>query len=123
MKFTTNSTGEITLRIVPARGTEHFYADMLDGEIPPGATHFRDGQFLKKPDRPSDTHVWDEDDFCWVVSNELVATAYVAQRRAAYPAIGDQLDALWKGGDALESMRQKVLAVKTAIPKPQGSTE
>lgn len=44
---------------------------------------------------------------------------YADLRRAAYPSVGQQLDALWKGGEALEEMKQKILAVKAAIPKPQ----
>ena len=44
--------------------------------------------------------------------------AYIAKRIAEYPSIGDQLDALWKGGDAAEEMLAKVQAVKTKYPKP-----
>ena len=40
-------------------------------------------------------------------------------RRAEYPQIADQLDALWKGGEAFEVMRARVLAVKHKHPKPQ----
>jgi hypothetical protein len=40
------------------------------------------------------------------------------QRAAAYPSIGDQLDAIWKGGPAFDQMQQQVLAVKTQYPKP-----
>ena len=47
--------------------------------------------------------------------------AYKAKRRAEYPPIGDQLDALWKGGDAAAEMLVKVQAVKTKYPK--GTTE
>jgi len=36
---------------------------------------------------------------------------------AEYPPIGDQLDALWKGGDAAAEMLAKVQAVKTKYPK------
>ena len=43
---------------------------------------------------------------------------YVNKRIAEYPAIGDQLDALWKGGDAAAEMLAKVQAVKTKYPKP-----
>lgn len=43
---------------------------------------------------------------------------YVKRRLEAYPPIGDQLDAIWKGGDAADAMRQKILAVKDAFPKP-----
>jgi len=49
------------------------------------------------------------------------AHAYIAKRAAEYPSIGDQLDALWKGGDAAAEMLAKVQAVKTKYPK--GTTE
>ena len=45
------------------------------------------------------------------------AHAYLAKRQAEYPPIGDQLDALWKGGDAATEMLAKVQAVKTKYPK------
>ena len=44
------------------------------------------------------------------------ATQY--QRDRVYPPIGDQLDAMWKGGDAEIAMRKMVLAVKAQYPKP-----
>jgi hypothetical protein len=43
--------------------------------------------------------------------------AYKAKRAAEYPSIGDQLDALWKGGDAAAEMLAKVQAVKQKYPK------
>jgi hypothetical protein len=43
---------------------------------------------------------------------------YKYNRVAEYPSIGDQLDALWKGGDAAAEMLAKVQAVKTKYPKP-----
>jgi hypothetical protein len=43
--------------------------------------------------------------------------AYIAKRQAEYPTIGDQLDALWKGGDAQTEMLAKVMAVKAKYPK------
>lgn len=48
---------------------------------------------------------------------------YAELRRREYPAIGDQLDALWKGGEALEVMRQKVLDVKMRYQKPSQNEE
>ena len=45
------------------------------------------------------------------------AHAYIAKRQAEYPSIGDQLDALWKGGDAQAEMLAKVQAVKQRHPK------
>ena len=50
----------------------------------------------------------------WVDPN-----TYKYQRVQEYPPIGDQLDALWKGGDAAAEMLTKVQAVKTKYPKPE----
>lgn len=38
-------------------------------------------------------------------------------RAKAYPSIGDQLDAIWKGGPEAEAMKAAVLAVKANLPK------
>lgn len=46
------------------------------------------------------------------------ANAYKGQRAAAYPPIGDQLDALWKGGEPEAAMKQIILDVKAEYPKP-----
>ena len=43
--------------------------------------------------------------------------AYKYKRAAEYPPIGDQLDALWKGGEAAAEMLAKVQAVKQKYPK------
>lgn len=43
---------------------------------------------------------------------------YYARRRAEYPALGDQLDAQWKGGDAAAAMQARIQAVKTKHAKP-----
>lgn len=45
-------------------------------------------------------------------------TLYQRQRAAAYPPIGDQLDALWKGGEDAAAMLAQVQAVKLKYPKP-----
>ena len=44
---------------------------------------------------------------------------YQRQRASEYPSIGDQLDALWKGGDVATEMLAKVQAVKAKYPKPE----
>jgi hypothetical protein len=51
------------------------------------------------------------------VQAHIDANAYKTQRAAEYPTIGDQLDALWKGGDAAAEMLAKVQAVKNKYPK------
>lgn len=45
------------------------------------------------------------------------AKQYAVKRSKEYPSIGDQLDALWKGGDAAAEMLAKVQAVKAKYPK------
>jgi hypothetical protein len=47
-------------------------------------------------------------------------TQYRRDRIKEYPSIGDQLDALWKGGDAAAEMLAKVQAVKDKYPKSVG---
>ena len=42
---------------------------------------------------------------------------YYAKRRAEYPPLAEQLDALWKGGDAASEMANKIQAVKAKYPK------
>ena len=49
----------------------------------------------------------------------LAQISYAIKRQAEYPTIGDQLDALWKGGDAQTEMLAKVMAVKAKYPKEQ----
>ena len=53
-----------------------------------------------------------------IITAEEHNTQYRHQRRAEYPSIGDQLDALWKGGDALAEMQAKIQTVKNKYPKP-----
>ena len=52
---------------------------------------------------------------------EHAAQTYARNRAAEYPPIGDQLDALWKGGDAAAEMLATVQAVKAKYPKPEGA--
>jgi hypothetical protein len=49
----------------------------------------------------------------------LAKTEYQRQRAAEYPPIGDQLDALWKGGEVAAAMLAQVQAVKAKYPKPE----
>ena len=53
------------------------------------------------------------------VQAHIDAHAYIEKRQAEYPSIGDQLDALWKGGAEAEAMLAKVQAVKQKYPKGQ----
>lgn len=42
---------------------------------------------------------------------------YADKRRAEYPAVGDQLDAMWKGGEEAEAMKTKIQVIKEKYPK------
>jgi hypothetical protein len=50
---------------------------------------------------------------------EPIVLTYADKRVIEYPPIGDQLDALWKGGEAAAEMLAKVQAVKAKYPKPE----
>ena len=49
----------------------------------------------------------------------IALSTYATFRSLEYPSIGDQLDALWKGGDEAAAMLAKVQAVKAKYPKEQ----
>lgn len=51
------------------------------------------------------------------LQTEIAKISCQHNRAAEYPSIGDQLDALWKGGDAAAEMLAKVQAVKVKYPK------
>jgi hypothetical protein len=49
-------------------------------------------------------------------------TLYRDLRRAEYPPIEEQLDAIWKGGSALELMKLQITNIKQKYPKSATST-
>ncbi len=46
------------------------------------------------------------------------ANKYRELRAKAYPPVGDQLDALWKGGAEMAAMKALIDKVKADYPKP-----
>jgi len=42
---------------------------------------------------------------------------YRKRRREEYPLLSEQLDAIWKGGDAESQMRQRIMEIKRQFPK------
>lgn len=48
----------------------------------------------------------------------LLAEDWLNLREDAYPAMAEQMDAFWKGGEAAEAMRTRIQAVKDRYPKP-----
>lgn len=52
------------------------------------------------------------------IGSVVLASDYEALRRAEYPPLRDQLDAVWKGGAPAEEMRVLVQSIKDKYPKP-----
>lgn len=48
----------------------------------------------------------------------LNSIEYQKLRAREYPSVQDQLDAIWKGGQAEQDMKSRVDAVKAKYPKP-----
>lgn len=94
----TTDDGRIVAHMIVPDSEVELYPGMtlIEGEIPPGSTHLKNGIFSRE-------------------DRELT---WIDQRISAYPSIRDQLDAIWKGGDSLDQMREAVLAVKAKYPKP-----
>lgn len=85
------------------------YIGGFDGAEPPKDT-------VEVPHAPEDArYVWVNG--AWQLPLAVSATEYQRKRATEYPPIGDQLDALWKGGDAATAMLAQVQAVKNKYPK------
>ena len=77
----------------------------------------------------AEKEAWDKDGQVVVLDEAKIASeitrleakydglAYSRTRAAEYPPIGDQLDALWKGGDDAAAMKVIVDKVKSDNPK------
>jgi hypothetical protein len=82
-----------------------------------------------------ETNEWVSDNFVWLskyipkptkeqieqallaANDEWQESQYRRLRQPEYPPIGDQLDALWKGGAEAEAMLARIQAVKNKYPK------
>jgi hypothetical protein len=53
----------------------------------------------------------------WIKTQDDAAMTYADRRKKSYPPIGDQLDALWKGGDDAAAMKVIIDKVKSDNPK------
>lgn len=86
----------------------------------PSITRLSDGASI--PADPSNTDyaaylVWLSEGNTPTPADIPPAPTYQALRAAAYPPVGDQLDAMWKGGTEQEEMLATILAVKAEYPK------
>ena len=60
-----------------------------------------------------------EANFAPIREKILKTMDYSQLRLMEYPPIGDQLDAVWKGGEAAAEMNAKIKAIKAKFPKPE----
>ena len=42
---------------------------------------------------------------------------YVERRKKEYPPVEEQLDSIWKGGTAFQTMQNEILNIKAKYPK------
>ena len=77
--------------------------DYLDAKASEGA-HYKSAKEKKESHEAAEKTKWEN-------------RGYAQKRREKYPSMGDQLDALWKGGSDADAMKTKVDKVKTDIPK------
>lgn len=105
--------GEWDYRVVPAR-TIAAFCDPETGKV------LRPAVDLPAQVRnPLPAGAWSEErDVIETAAGIFLASDYANLRRAEYPPLKDQLDAIWKGGEYEEQMRATVLAIKAKYPKP-----
>jgi len=73
-------------------------------------------RFISNHTLPTEAELQTE---CDRLDAEEIATQYQRDRAAAYPPIGDQLDALYHAGVFPADMAALIAAVKSAHPKPE----
>lgn len=88
----------------------------MNYKAPDNSLHFIEPEFAHLLPAGSVPITEDEAEIIRIAA--IVPPTYSQLRAAAYPAIGDQLDAIWKGGEAEVEMLTQILAVKTRYPKP-----
>jgi len=91
-------------------------------KAPDNSVHFLDDDSFAHLAPAGSIQITDEEANTIRAATQAVTQAartYAEKRVAEYPTIGDQLDALWKGGDAQTEMLAKVMAVKAKYPKEQ----
>ena len=58
-------TGQIVSTLTVFDVPTSLYPNHVEGEVPNGATHYRNGTFLTKPDAPSPDYDWNDLQFVW----------------------------------------------------------
>lgn len=98
--------------------TRGFYAvDVHGSNMPQDAVEITDEKHAALLAGNAEGKQIASDAFGCPILDDLPKPTYAQLRADEYPSIRDQLDAIWKGGYAMEEMRDKVKAIKTKYPK------
>lgn len=76
------------------------------------------GEWTSSEPLPEDAVAADVELATTALGSVVLASDYEALRYDEYPPLRDQLDALWKGGEAAAHMASLVQAIKDKYPKP-----
>ena len=98
-----NSSNPDGIKYYAPEGTPHI-------NIPPDPDNMDYVRMMKEVDAGTSTIV---------EVNDTFVRTYADNRRNAYPAIGDQLDDLYRKGAFSDDMAAAIKAVKAAWPKPK----
>lgn len=87
--------------------------------VPEDAVEISHERYLEllEGNRQGKVVVPDLDGYPVLTDPEPVVLTYVERRQREYPPVLEQLDAIWKGGNAAEAMRATILGVKAKYPK------
>ena len=76
------------------------------------------GEWISPEPLPENAVAADVELATTALGSVVLASDYEALRYDEYPPLRDQLDALWKGGEAATHMASLVQAIKDKYPKP-----
>lgn len=108
------------MKIYYSQSTRGFYHTELHGtNMPEDVVEITEQEYIDSQNGHSSSKeiVSDNSGKPILVDQVVVALTYREKRQREYPPIGDQLDAMWKGGEFAEAMLQQVMSIKNKYPK------
>lgn len=103
-----------------SKSTGGFYDSAIHAAIPEDAVELTaEAHFVLFEGQAKGKVILSDDNGNPVLSDPVDNRTYSEKRAADYPSIGDQLDALWKGGNVAANMREIVQSIKDKYPKPE----
>jgi hypothetical protein len=101
-----------------AKSTGGFYTPEFHANIPNDAVEIAQEQYQDLLNgQTQGKEIKGDNNGLPILVDPVDTRTYAEKRAAEYPSIGDQMDALWKGGDAAAEMLAQIQAVKAKYPK------